>query len=282
MKEEGQTIQVTPSGAGAARDDWDQHWQHYADAAEQNPAQRYRRQIACKLLARQGCSGDARILDVGSGQGDLVRDLRRALPRAEIAGLEMSAAGIAVSSTKVPGARFVQRNLLEPGDPGALRAWAQFAICAEVLEHLDDPALFLKNTAEYLAPGCLLIVTVPGGPQSEFDRHIGHRQHFTAAQLGALLQRCGFEVEMATTAGFPFFNLYRMVVISRGKRLITDVQSGQQSWLASLAMPLFRPLFSLNLLSSPWGWQTIAAARWPASYPPGVSTESTTRGRNTP
>lgn len=273
---------MTPSDVRLAQDDWDRHWQDYADAAEQNPAQRYRRQIACKFLARQGCAGAARILDVGSGQGDLARDLRSAFPQAEIAGVELSATGIQVSSRKVPGARFLQRNLLDPGDPGPLAAWAQFAVCAEVLEHLDDPALFLKHTAEYLAPGCLLIVTVPGGPQSEFDRHIGHRQHFTPAQLRALLERCGFSVEMAATAGFPFFNLYRMVVISRGKRLITDVQSGKQSWLASLVMAAFRPLFALNLPGSPWGWQTIAAARWPASAPSPTPIESSTPGRNTP
>jgi SAM-dependent methyltransferase len=246
-----------------AQDDWDRHWQDYADAAEDNPAQRYRRRVAVKLLAKSSCSGAARILDIGSGQGDLARDLRHAFPQAEIAGLELSATGIEVSRRKVPGACFLQRNLLEPGDPGELRSWAQFAVCSEVLEHLDDPGLFLRNTADYLAPGCVLIVTVPGGPMSDFDRHIGHRGHFTPARLRSLLDDSGFNVEMAATAGFPFFNLYRMVVISRGKRLITDVQSGSRSALATAVMAMFRPLFSLNLLNSPWGWQTISTARWP-------------------
>jgi SAM-dependent methyltransferase len=245
-----------------AQDDWDRHWHDKADITEQNPAQRYRRQIACKLLRSHRCLGAARILDIGCGQGDLARDLRRLFPQSEITGLDFSATGIQVASRKVPGARFVQRNLIEPGDPGPLAGWAQFAVCAEVLEHLDDPALLLKNASEYLAPGCLLIVTVPGGPQSEFDRHIGHRQHFTPAQLRALLTSSGFDVELATTAGFPFFNLYRLVVISRGKRLIADTQSGS-SLLATAVMALFRPLFSLNVMGSPWGWQIVAAARWP-------------------
>ncbi len=245
-----------------AQDDWDRHWHDKADITEQNPAQRYRRQIACKLLRSHRCLGAARILDIGCGQGDLARDLGRMFPESEIAGLDFSATGIQVASRKVPGARFVQRNLIEPGDPGPLAGWAQFAVCAEVLEHLDDPALLLKNASEYLAPGCLLIVTVPGGPQSEFDRHIGHRRHFTPAQLRALLTSSGFDVELATTAGFPFFNLYRLVVISRGKRLIADTQSGS-SPLATAVMALFRPLFSLNVLGSPWGWQIVAAARWP-------------------
>jgi Methyltransferase domain len=157
--------------------------------------------------------------------------------------------------------------LLDPeGDVGPLGSWAQYAVCAEVLEHLDDPALFLKHASRYLAPGCTLVVTVPEGPQSEFDRHIGHRQHFTPRMLRALLEESGFRVQIATTAGFPFFNLYRMAVILRGKRLITDVRTGStvaSSALARLVMRAFRLLFSLNILGSSLGWQTIATARWP-------------------
>jgi SAM-dependent methyltransferase len=255
------------SNTQAEQDNWDQHWRHYAKAAELNPAQRYRRQIVCDLLRRSQCSGAARILDIGSGQGDLAFDLHQDFPQAQLAGVELSAAGVAEATRKIPSARFLQRDLLEPlGDPGPVRSWAEYAVCSEVLEHLDDPALFLKHATRYLAPGCTLVVTVPGGPQSAFDHHIGHRQHFTPRMLRSLLEESGFTVETATTAGFPFFNLYRMTVILRGKRLITDVQSGStaaSSGLARAVMSAFRPLFSLNILGSPLGWQTIATARWP-------------------
>ena len=246
---------------------WKQAFVHYAKAAELNPAQRYRRQIVCDLLRRSRCSGAACILDIGSGQGDLAFDLHHDFPQAQLAGVELSAAGVAEATRKIPSARFLQRDLLDPdGDPGPLRSWAKYAVCSEVLEHLDNPALFLKHATRYLAPGCTLVVTVPGGPQSAFDRHIGHRQHFTPRMLRSLLEESGFTVETATTAGFPFFNLYRMTVILRGKRLITDVQSGStaaSSGLARAVMSAFRPLFSLNILGSPLGWQTIATARWP-------------------
>jgi SAM-dependent methyltransferase len=250
----------------AAQDDWDQHWRNYSETAEHNPAQRYRRQIVCDLLRRSQCSGRARILDIGSGQGDLLFDLRQTFGEAELAGVELSAAGVGEATRKIPTARFLQRDLLDPdGDPGPLRAWAQYAVCAEVLEHLDNPALFLKHASRYLAPGCTLVVTVPGGPQSAFDRHIGHRQHYTPRMLRRLLEESGFQVQVATTAGFPFFNLYRLAVILRGERLITDVRSDSSaasSGLARAVMSAFRPLFSLNILGSSLGWQTVATARW--------------------
>lgn len=252
-----------------AQDDWEQHWRDYAETAEQNPAQQYRRQIVCQLLERSKCSGSARILDIGSGQGDLALELRHTFLRAEIAGVELSSAGVAEAARKIPDAQFLQQDLLDPnGDPGPLRSWAQFAVCAEELEHLDDPALFLKHASRYLAPGCTLVVTVPGGPQSAFDRHIGHRQHFTPAMLRVLLEKSGFNVQLATTAGFPFFNLYRLIVILRGRRLITDVRSDSSapsSGLARLVMSAFRPLFSLNTIGSSLGWQTVAIAQWPGN-----------------
>lgn len=262
----------------AAHDDWDRHWQQYAEAAALNPAQGYRRKLVCEELKSHGCSNDARILDIGSGQGDLAVDLRAAFPQARITGLELSAAGVRVAAGKVPDAQFLQRDLLDPGaDPGELRGWADYAICSEVLEHLDDPRLLLSNAAEYLAPGCRLVVTVPGGPQSEFDRHIGHRRHYSPEELWTLLTSAGFQVDICTEAGFPFFNLYRATVILRGRRLIEDVQNGAEGsskWLAHAAMALFGHLFAMNLTGTGMGWQTIAVAVQPS----GVGGEPEVRG----
>jgi hypothetical protein len=142
--------------------------------------------------------------------------------------------------------------------------WASHAVCSEVLEHVDSPEDFLRATRRYLAPGAQLIVTVPGGPMSAFDRHIGHRQHFTRESITATLQSAGFAVDRVYLSGFPFFNLYRMVVIARGKKLVADVDAaspGKSSGLADAVMAMFRGLFGLNLLNSPFGWQVIAVAR---------------------
>ncbi len=257
---------MNTSMARPARDDWDQHWSAYSAAAERNPAQTYRRQVVGRLLRKFGCGGTARILDIGSGQGDLASDLRSWFPEAEVAGVELSPAGVEIASRKVPGARFFQRDLLRPEQaPEPLAAWAQYAVCSEVLEHLDEPGTLLANVTRYLAPGATIVVTVPGGPKSEFDRHIGHRHHYTPAELGALLESEGFAVDLATSAGFPFFNLYRLVVILRGRQLIADVDARTTGWRSALStsvMALFRPLFALNIMGTSLGWQIVAVARW--------------------
>ena len=102
------------------------------------------------------------------------------------------------------------------------RGWATHAVCSEVLEHLDDPEAMLANVRPFLAPGCKLVITVPAGPRSAFDKHIGHRAHFTTTRLERTLRAAGLDVVDLRGAGFPFFNLYRLAVVLRGKKLIED------------------------------------------------------------
>lgn len=240
------------------QDNWEAHWARYASSASHNPAQRMRHDLIARLLRRGGAG---RILDIGSGQGDLLARLRPLFPDSEMRGVELSESGVAISRKKVPGVLFIAGDLFAP--PPALEAcreWATDAVCSEVLEHVDDPVAFLLAASHLLAPGARLIVTVPGGPMSAFDRHIGHRVHFTKRSISRVLKEAGFAVERVLRPGFPFFNIYRGVVIARGDQLAEDA-SGPTSFAARLAMAAFRFLFSFNLTDSPFGWQIAAVAR---------------------
>lgn len=241
-------------------DDWDRHWSDYSSAAERNPAQAFRRRLVLRLLSRSG--PPEKVLDIGSGQGDLTADLTKRYPNAKALGLEYSRSGLEISRTKVPSASFLQRDLLAEAEvPDGYRRWATDAVCSEVLEHVDDPAVLLRNVRAFLAPGCRLIVTVPGGPMSAFDHHIGHRRHFAPSSLASTLTEAGFEVDRCFGAGFPFFNLYRLTVIARGRRLSDDVRSDAGgSRAARLAMRVFDCLLHTTLMSGPWGWQTVGLA----------------------
>jgi 2-polyprenyl-3-methyl-5-hydroxy-6-metoxy-1,4-benzoquinol methylase len=224
-----------------ARDNWDSHWQKYAPSAEINPAQIYRRKLVLEELK---CCKVDRFLDIGSGQGDLCLAVQELFPRAEILGVELSEVGVAVARQKVPHGQFIQRDLSKTEElPSGWKHRATAAVCSEVLEHVDDPVAFLAHAAEFLAPGARVVVTVPAGPRSAFDRHIGHRRHFTPALLDHTAGAAGFQVEKIQASGFPFFNLYKLVVILRGKKLIEDVANGPQakaSFFSRLVMGIFR------------------------------------------
>lgn len=259
-------MQIASNHSG--HDDWDQHWDRFAAAASANPAQRMRHRIIARLI-RQSESSHLRICDIGSGQGDLVAGLVPQIAHAEFVGMELSASGVEISRKKSPTARFHVCDLFQqkPEEFG-MRDWATHAVCSEVLEHVDDPVAFLKAAAGFVAPGGQMIVTVPGGPMSAFDEHIGHRQHFTRRSIEATLQAAGFTTERVYLSGFPFFNVYRLVVIARGKKLVADVDSessAASSRVAKAAMAIFDRLFQLNLRNCRFGWQVVAVARKPAA-----------------
>lgn len=256
--------------SGDALDDWDDHWDRYGEAALSNPANRYRWNLIRSELDRPGSPG--RIVDVGSGQGELTMRLAAEYPDAQVCGLEYSALGVKRSQEAARSAGldvdFIQVDLLEPGGaPGLPNGWATAAVCSEVLEHVDRPETLLRNALDYMAPECRVVVTVPAGPRTAFDRHIGHRRHFTPRLLEQVLVDSGLQVETIRRAGFPFFNLYKTMVLLRGPKLISDVEhSDKQGWAArisSLAERLFGVLFRWNLRSSPFGWQLVAVARKP-------------------
>lgn len=245
---------------------WDEHWGEYDAAAQKNPAQQMRHDFIVKLLEeRCANSRSMQLMDIGSGQGDMLAKIRKKIPHAKLAGFELSESGVEISKKKIPDAALVVADLFQPNAlMEAFHNWATHATCCEVLEHLDDPIGFLKASAQYLSKGAEIIITVPSGPMSLFDKHIGHRQHFSHNSISQVTQASGFEVLRVYRIGFPFFNLYRLTVIARGANLIEDVRTGSNGSPGKFAlavMATYRLLFRFNLKNSPWGWQLAVLAR---------------------
>ncbi len=104
---------------------------------------------------------------------------------------------------------------------------------------------------------------MPAGPRSAFDKHIGHRRHFDRPSLEGVLTDAGLTGIHVEAAGFPVFNLYKLVVILRGKRLITDAADDNPSSAARFVMRAFDRLFALAPHRGRFGWQLVATATSP-------------------
>ena len=238
---------------------WERHWERFAASNRVNPGPAYRRRLIHRLLGAEAAGPGAAILDIGCGPGDLLAELAERYPQAAIAGVDLSCSGLALARGKLPRALLVQSDFAAAA-PEELHGWASHAVCSEVLEHVDDPAGLLAAAAACLRPGGRLVVTVPGGPMSAFDRHLGHRRHYTRSRFAGLLEEADFRLDLAVAAGFPMFNLYRTLVVLRGQRIIEDA-SGRPDLLVRSATALFVRLVPLSLFDSPWGWQIVAAGR---------------------
>lgn len=249
-------------GQPSASDDWEKHWKSYSDSNSVNPAQAYRRWLILDALALKSSPGPVRLLELGCGQGEFAKDLLTQHPHIELCGVDLAGTGVEIARRKVPRASFFKQDLTQPiAIPAQFRGWATHAVCSEVLEHVDDPVSVLRNVRQCLAPGCRLVITVPAGPLSAFDRHIGHRAHFTPQRLDEVLRAAGFEVPDLRGAGFPFFNLYRLAVVARGRALIRDAAGDDARGLplaARATIRMFSWLFRLNSPRGRWGWQLVA------------------------
>jgi SAM-dependent methyltransferase len=254
------------NGDGSDPDDWDEHWDTFGEAAKGNPANDYRHRVVTRLLGE--LPHDAVLLDIGCGQGQFALDYAADQPQVRVRGVEYSAEGVrrARESARERGLDvvFEERDLLQPVAPPPAADLATYAVCSEVLEHVPDPVTLVANARTLLAPGARVVVTVPGGPRSAFDRHIGHHRHFTGRALHDVLERGGLEVEGVYRTGFPFFNLYKLAVIARGERLVRDLQTREAttgpSLLERAVTAAFRIGFRLNVLDFPLGWQLAAVA----------------------
>ena len=214
---------------GPATDDWESHWSEYADSAVGQPragvpAAAHPRASSSRAGARSGSSTSA------AARATCSPRCATHWPDAELAGIELTAEGDhGARSAKVPDARFVQLDLTDRRERSrrSCASWADLAVCSEVLEHVDDPARFCSASAmQYVAPGGTVVVTVPGGPRTAFDRHIGHRRHYTTR---CAARRCSTQPDSRSSscsgAGLPFFNLYKLLVMMRGDAVARDVSS---------------------------------------------------------
>src|SRR6266542_269545 len=193
---------------------YDQMWRNYGHLDAVSPAAFHRRRLVARLAARFAPRAE-NILDVGCGQGELLRELSEAIPAARVFGADVSEQSLIDSRKRNPSYELFAMNLTQPdfSTRYAERLGAfDLVVCSEVLEHIPEDALAASNLRLLLRPNGVAIITVPGGKMSEFDKVIGHQRHYTPAFLESRLTGAALSVEKVLAWGFPFHSFYRTAV----------------------------------------------------------------------
>jgi len=127
-----------------------------------------------------------KIADVGCGPGLLLNLIDKSYKNTELIGLDYADSKIIHSKEKFPNIQFqvydiFSSNLIK----------ADFVFCTEVLEHLVEPELALKNLIKMLQPKGSLLLTVPNGRLDTFKGHI----HFWSPESWEIfiMKICGNE-----------------------------------------------------------------------------------------
>lgn len=139
-----------------------------------------------------------RVLEIGSGIGNLTRALVQG--RSRYTATDLSEEYLARLSSRFfqrPNLEARKLDLTNPADFAPLTCQMDTVICLNVLEHIEDDALGLRNIFSALAPGGRAIVLVPEG-QSVFgtiDVALGHFRRYSEAELKKKMEATGFVVE---------------------------------------------------------------------------------------
>jgi 2-polyprenyl-3-methyl-5-hydroxy-6-metoxy-1,4-benzoquinol methylase len=163
-----------------------------------------------ELVGRYSPPGQ--ILDVGCDEGFAARDL---------VGHGFQVCGIDKNPVALKkAARYYQHTVLADIENEQLPLQGSFdvIIFADILEHVRDPAAVFRHFAELLAPGGLVVISVPNvahwymrlhllcgrfayGPRGILDET--HLRFFTLRSARELLDKSGFRIEAMDSTPLP-------------------------------------------------------------------------------
>jgi 2-polyprenyl-3-methyl-5-hydroxy-6-metoxy-1,4-benzoquinol methylase/ribosomal protein S27E len=186
-----------------------------SESARREKIFRPRAARAAEICRRHGKTGGV-LLEVGAGFGTFCEEMRELNAFSRIVAVEPTP-GLAATCRK-RGLEVIEQPIENVSLDFALDVVVSF----EVIEHLFDPAQFLRGCHRVLSPGGLLILTCPN--IKGFDMMVlrdlagavdaEHLNYFHPASLARLLDSCGFKTIESLTPGKLDAELVRKKILS--------------------------------------------------------------------
>ena len=136
------------------------------------------------------------LLDLGCGDGEMLRRVHAELPSWRKAGIDIAAKTLEVARGENPGFTFEVRSIYDIGAQSADVAW-----CGETLEHLDRPEMAIESMVASLRPGGYLVCSVPNERMNPSPDHV---REFSVSDAIKLTEGCGdlLRVRVVGNAGW--------------------------------------------------------------------------------
>ncbi len=219
---------------------YDDIWVAWRDMQRYAPAPRYLRRMVLRELGRLQFSS---VIDVGCGEGSLLRMIRDRYPGLTLAGSELSRTALQYSREQLPNADLMIWNIEADSPP--LSAY-DLVVSVQVLEHLKDDLGALQKLRRIFRK--YIIISVPGGKLDERGRRNGHYRHYTRQGLVETMERAGFTVIRSFTCGWPVHSfLYRQLVRHLPQRSIEATGLGSYTLMKRAVMQVGDWAYRLNL-----------------------------------
>lgn len=167
---------------------------------------------------RAGLQPGYRVLEVGCGTGNVLRELQASAVGGTVMGMDLHQEGLRYAQRRVDPALLVRADAGHP--PFSVR----FDVVGlfDVIEHLDDDVAVLRQLRGLLTANGRLMLTVPADPRlwSYFDVGAHHRRRYSIGELNDKLVAAGYSVEYLT----PYMSVLHPVLWA-GRRLAAKGRS---------------------------------------------------------
>ena len=177
--------------------------------------------------------GATSFLEVGCGTGFVLRSIGEAFPDLALAGSEIRNAGLSFARSRLPNVQLLQM------DARRLPFAKEFDVIGafDVLEHIDEERIVLRQLFQATRPGGGIVVTVP---QHRFlwsvvDEQSFHRRRYRRSDLVTMIEGAGFRILKATSFVcllLPIVWLSRFIQNRRGFGACAEL--GVDSWTNTL------------------------------------------------
>ena len=205
--------------------------------------------------------GHSSVVDLGCGSGLFLQEVKRIWPDARLCGIDFSEHLIEENRKREPGIEWRLADLDHGQDfSDGLAGAFDVVFASEIVEHLDHPDALLANAAGLArADGGLLMLSTQSGRIWETERLVGHRRHFSAAEMARLLESAGFKPERIWNEGFPFHGIAKWFANLAPRRAMEAFSGKPYGPMQKAICFLVRAAYTLNSRSQ--GAQLYALAR---------------------
>jgi SAM-dependent methyltransferase len=227
-------------------------WEVVPDYLRYNPGARHRRRLMLRALPRTKC---ASLLDVGCGDGLLLRILRRERPDiGSLAGADLAAAQVERNRERMKDMKFHVLDI----QTAAIEETFDVVVCSEVVEHVEDQRKAMLHLSRMVSPGGWLVVTCPTGTMYHTEKHFGHVHHPTRSELLAHAAAAGLREVSTTNWGWPTYKLMKWATNVNPEWALRRFASGPYTRAAKAVSNGLFWLNYLNASSHEHGCQLIA------------------------
>jgi SAM-dependent methyltransferase len=137
------------------------------------------------------------LLEVGCGTGFVLQAISQEFPSVRVAGSEIYTAGLVIAAQRLPDVELLQM------DARKLPFESEFDILAafDVIEHILEDELVLKNFHRAIKPGGGCLITVPQHKWlwSPVDEAACHQRRYSAKELHTKVEAAGFRIVRSTS-----------------------------------------------------------------------------------